>query len=306
MMREKAKVRTLLLLAAIALSALSVAFRPSTLAITGPTVLVGDLPPARQPGFAPPTAEASAPRCEISEASEPLAPTLRIYVRVFGAQDSLKTMAGQFGVTIDTLFLANPGIALIPGTVLRIPAVDLDAAWYCAGGETIRDVADYYRRSADDIALANGLPVDKPLPAGTVVYIPASSATAPRMIWPVVGCVSQEFGGPPERPHRGLDIAAPIGTPILCPLDGLVTDVGSDRYLGLYVRVRHRGGLETVYGHMSTQLVSPGQDVETSSVLGLVGSTGRSTGPHLHFGVFLDGRPLDPLDWLRLWEATAR
>ncbi len=297
------RLRIVTLLAMIVLLTLTEVAQPSVLSV-GPTLLAGDLRPAPRPWFGTTPVAELGPRGEISGASEApeiQAPTLRVYSRVLGARDSLDSVAAQFGVSTGTLLLANPeAIAgtLVPGTVLHVPAVDLDAAWRCAGGETVRDVADYYRRSAVDVGLTNGLPADKPLPAGTMVYVPAAGAAASRMIWPVIGRISQEFGGPPERPHRGLDISAPLGTPILCPMDGLVTDVGSDRYLGLYVRVRHRGGLETVYGHMSRQLVAVGQDVETSDVLGLIGSTGRSTGPHLHFVVLRDGRPLDPLDWL--------
>ncbi|OLE25575.1 MAG: hypothetical protein AUG44_15570 [Actinobacteria bacterium 13_1_20CM_3_71_11] len=102
--------------------------------------------------------------------------------------------------------------------------------------------------------------------------------------------------------HPGIDIAAAPGTPIYAAAAGRVTRAGWYGGYGNYTCIEHGQfdgqRLSTCYGHQSTLLVTPGQQVAAGQVLGLVGSTGASTGPHLHFEVRLDGRPVDPLPWL--------
>ncbi|MFE9654657.1 M23 family metallopeptidase [Micromonospora sp. NPDC006431] len=102
--------------------------------------------------------------------------------------------------------------------------------------------------------------------------------------------------------HPGIDLAAPIGTPIMAAADGRVTRAGWYGGYGNYICVDHGRvsgqRLSTCYGHQSRLLVSPGQRVRAGQVIGLVGSTGASTGPHLHFEVRLGGRAVDPLPWI--------
>ncbi|MFG2054365.1 M23 family metallopeptidase [Micromonospora sp. NPDC048930] len=102
--------------------------------------------------------------------------------------------------------------------------------------------------------------------------------------------------------HPGVDLAAPTGTPIVAAADGRVTRAGWYGGYGNYTCIDHGRTdgqrLSTCYGHQSRLLVSPGQRVRAGQVIGLVGSTGASTGPHLHFEVRLGGRPVDPLSWL--------
>lgn len=101
-----------------------------------------------------------------------------------------------------------------------------------------------------------------------------------------------------RRMHRGVDIAAPRGTPIHAFERGRVTFSGSHGAHGNAVIVRHANGVETLYAHLSENSVRAGDAVSSGTQLGRVGSTGRSTGPHLHFEVMHDGRHVDPLSHL--------
>jgi murein DD-endopeptidase MepM/ murein hydrolase activator NlpD len=94
--------------------------------------------------------------------------------------------------------------------------------------------------------------------------------------------------------HEGIDIAAPDGSPVFAARDGSVRSVGQDPSLGNYVVLAHANGYNTVYGHLSVVLVKPGAQMSQGTIIGRVGSSGLSTGPHLHFEVRKEGRSLNP------------
>lgn len=101
------------------------------------------------------------------------------------------------------------------------------------------------------------------------------------------------------RLHAGIDIAAPTGTPILATAEGVVTATGYDRGgYGRYVEVRHPNGLRSFYAHMSAVDVQTGAQVAGGQIIGKVGSTGYSTGPHLHFEIRRGGARLNPAHYL--------
>jgi murein DD-endopeptidase MepM/ murein hydrolase activator NlpD len=101
-----------------------------------------------------------------------------------------------------------------------------------------------------------------------------------------------------NRPHEGIDITAAFGTPIVAPAAGRVVKVGWENGYGLMVELDHGYGLETKYAHMLRTAVQVGQMVKRGDRLGYVGSTGLSTGPHLHYEVIVNGRPVDPLRYV--------
>jgi murein DD-endopeptidase MepM/ murein hydrolase activator NlpD len=115
----------------------------------------------------------------------------------------------------------------------------------------------------------------------------------------VVGQVSSGFGIRGGVPHLGMDIAAPIGTPINVPLAGTVISSGPASGFGLWVRVQHADGTITVYGHINRSLVSVGQQVQAGQQIAEVGNRGESTGPHLHIEVITPGgTKINPQPWL--------
>jgi murein DD-endopeptidase MepM/ murein hydrolase activator NlpD len=137
------------------------------------------------------------------------------------------------------------------------------------------------------------------------VSAPRGSGTRPDLgptrpsVWPLTerGFVTQELqhGAGGGTDHPGLDIAVASGTYIRAAGGGSVVDVGDDAVYGRFVVIDHGNGYATLYGHASETFVTLGQNVRERQVIALSGSTGRSTGPHLHFEVLVEGDPVDPL-----------
>jgi murein DD-endopeptidase MepM/ murein hydrolase activator NlpD len=124
--------------------------------------------------------------------------------------------------------------------------------------------------------------------------------------WPVRGRVNSEYGKRPSpwggaaEHHSGLDISTPPGTPVACPAPGKVVLAGGGGDYGRHVVVQHANGVRSLYGHLSKVEVRAGQSVEKGQLLGLTGSTGRSTGPHLHYELRVAGKSVNPRKFL--WE----
>lgn len=125
-------------------------------------------------------------------------------------------------------------------------------------------------------------------------------------VWPLRGRLTSDFGMRTHpitgkyTHHDGIDIAAPTGTPIRAAKSGVVKFSGDRGGYGNLVIVEHSDGTQTRYGHCHRLNVRPGERVRAGQEIATVGSTGRSTGPHLHFEVRVDGKPVDPGPWLRV------
>lgn len=123
-------------------------------------------------------------------------------------------------------------------------------------------------------------------------------------IWPTKGWVSSGFGqriSPftnQKEFHQGLDICTRTETPIVAPADGVVASVGSNHGYGKILTLKHGYGLKSRYAHLHQALVKKGEHVKRGQTIALVGSTGRTTGPHLHYEVHLNGMPVNPLRYI--------
>ncbi|ANZ42838.1 peptidase [Lentzea guizhouensis] len=121
----------------------------------------------------------------------------------------------------------------------------------------------------------------------------------PKFFRPAAGEFTSGYGGRWGTMHLGIDIAGPIGTPILSAADGVVIEAGPASGFGLWVRVQHNDGTITVYGHVNDYSVSEGQRVKAGQQIARMGNRGFSTGPHLHFEVWEPGgQKVNPLTWL--------
>lgn len=123
-------------------------------------------------------------------------------------------------------------------------------------------------------------------------------ASSAGLIWPVKGRLTSGFGRRWGRLHAGIDVAAPTGTPIKAAKDGVVIFAGRMSGYGNTILVNHGGGLVTLYAHQSRLGARVGQQVDRGELIGYVGSTGRSTGPHLHFETRVNGSPRNPRNYL--------
>ncbi len=123
-------------------------------------------------------------------------------------------------------------------------------------------------------------------------------------IRPTTGWVSSKFGARTspfsgkKSFHKGYDIANHVGTPIVAPADGVVTYAGSRGSMGIMVTLDHGHGMVTRYGHLSKTLKKSGEQVKRGETIALMGNTGRSTGPHLHYEVHLNGMPVNPVKYI--------
>jgi len=140
-------------------------------------------------------------------------------------------------------------------------------------------------------------PLWLPPSAGASRATPRESESRAPTAWPLTerGFVTQGLFEGEGPDHPGVDVAIPSGSYIRAAGSGVVAEAGSDPVYGLFVSLDHDGGYRTVYGHASRLMVSRGDTVRRNEVIALTGSTGRSTAPHLHFEVLLNGLPVDPL-----------
>lgn len=240
-------------------------------------------------------------------------PSLSYSVYRVKSGDMVGILAENFGITQDTIISVNnirQTRTIQPGDYFRIPNIPGIIYTVRNDGETMESIAKNYKVDVAKCCAVNNLEVNKSLTAGTTLFVPDAELDwvtrqeingdlfkRPIKAWYYIssyfGWRNSPFTGQRSY-HSGIDMACPTGTKIYAALAGTVTTAGwSDTY-GNYVIVRHHSGYKTLYAHMSKINVRVGQYVEASSVLGLVGSTGLSTGPHLHFTVYKNGVAVNP------------
>ncbi|MEO0095549.1 MAG: M23 family metallopeptidase [candidate division WOR-3 bacterium] len=122
---------------------------------------------------------------------------------------------------------------------------------------------------------------------------PESSENLPSLL-PVFGQISKVFG----ENHNGVDIAAPLYSPVIAAASGKVISVGWDTLYGNYILIEHSANYKTFYGHLNSILVKYGEVVTGGKIIGTLGSTGKSSSPHLHYEVIFKGQPVDPMVYL--------
>jgi murein DD-endopeptidase MepM/ murein hydrolase activator NlpD len=201
-----------------------------------------------------------------------------------------------------------------------------------APGETLFRVAKAYGVSPEALAAENGIQDPRTLAVGQDLIIPDPESGAPAepeppampvnkekerpaslvrgrgastdprlrgdLEWPLRGVLYTRFGRKGRDVHDGIDLAAPLGTPIRAARSGTVIYAGEQRGYGLIAIIEHANGLTTLYAHNRELKVKTGQRVSDGQVIATVGESGRTTGPHLHFEVRKEGVPVDPLDHL--------
>lgn len=159
-----------------------------------------------------------------------------------------------------------------------------------------------YNTTVNDLIELNGIEDHTDIDVGTRLRIPGTVVSGSGLIWPVSGKISSPYGPRWGRMHDGIDIPAPRGTPIRAAANGLI--IASSPNLkgyggyGKVVIIDHGKGIRTLYAHNSKNRVRSGSCIRSGEIIGEVGSTGKSTGNHLHFEVRKNGRPVNPLNYL--------
>jgi murein DD-endopeptidase MepM/ murein hydrolase activator NlpD len=223
--------------------------------------------------------------------------------------DMIGNIALRAGLNEDTLIsvnnIKNTRLMQI-GQVIRIP--NQDGIYYTVkAGDTLESIAEKYKTAVSHISTVNELFSDSLaknaslfIPGAKMDWVNRQEINGDLFIWPYAGYITSSYGyriapfGGTRQFHSGLDIGAPMGAPIKAAMAGRVSQVGYDDSFGNYVVISHHSGYRTFYAHMSVVRVKAGVYVATGERIGDIGSTGLSTGPHLHFTVYKNGVTVNP------------
>lgn len=240
------------------------------------------------------------------------------------AGDTLDSIAKSYRIDVKTISESNrisQDISLKVGQELKFPSV-VGVLYAVKRGDNLWDISRLYGLKMDLIASANGLKLSDVLRVNQQIILPgvdgikavsvsssSKGSSSPKVssrgrsysgsVWPLVGVITSKFGPRWGRRHNGLDIAAKTGTLVRAFMGGTVIYSGWESGYGNLIKIDHGGGLVSYYGHNSKLLVSKGQQIEKGQTISKVGSTGDSTGPHLHFEIRRDGTPVNPLSYLK-------
>jgi murein DD-endopeptidase MepM/ murein hydrolase activator NlpD len=235
--------------------------------------------------------------------------------------DVLGTIASKFGININTLIWENNlsyYSTIRPGQTLKILPIN-GLTHKIKKGETLKSIANTYKAdvnkiiefnklaSADDLQINEQLIVPggvkqavaaQPTYSVTKIFsAPAAAPSGSKLQWPTNSYrITQYY----SWLHTGLDIGNPTGNPVYASEDGKIIRAGwNNSGYGYFIEIDHGNGLHTLYAHLSKIYVKVGEIISRSQVIGAIGSTGRSTGPHLHFEVRVNGSRVNPLGYIR-------
>jgi murein DD-endopeptidase MepM/ murein hydrolase activator NlpD len=251
-------------------------------------------------------------------------PRAEILVYTIQSGDTFSSIAKRFGVSINTILWENnlSGLSIIrPGQKINVLPVS-GIAHTVVKNDTLGAIAQKYDVEEDEILDYNNLVSADQLQISQKVIIPGGSKkiaqqtikkTAPvysnqapavtskvsknpgKYIWPTVRKTITQYY---HWKHHGLDVGSPQGLAIYASMSGKVTHAGWGTGYGNYVDITHPNGSKTRYAHMSKILVKNGDQVDQGHVIGLIGNTGWSTGPHIHFEIIINGKKVNPLSYL--------
>jgi murein DD-endopeptidase MepM/ murein hydrolase activator NlpD len=265
--------------------------------------------------------EATLVRAAVPFTLIPDRPRIEIITHTVEAGDTLYAIADKYNISAETLMWAN-NMELNPDLLRlgqELTVLPVNGVYHSVEkNDTVESIAKKYKVAPADILSfpLNGLNAKNPsiqvgqkliVPGGTKpavvrqvqVYTGAIPAKAShgtgRFVWPTSGSISQAF----KPLHQAIDIGSYTGAPVKASDSGYVVASGwSNVGYGNYVVIDHGNGFQTLYGHLSRILVNAGESVAQGTVIGLVGSTGNSTGPHLHFELHQSGVPRNPFGFL--------
>ncbi len=245
--------------------------------------------------------------------SPKLIKTLRVTNYRVKNGDSLSRIAARFGLSLGTIISFN-GIKdarlLRVGTVLHIPNRN-GLKYEVRRGDSLSGIAKRFGVPLNELVDWNNLKSSVIHPGQELFIVGAKMRTnelnrvlGKLFIYPTHGIITSPFGMRHDpftgimRFHNGVDIANRVGTKIVASMAGVVARTGINPTYGRYIIIRHEDGFQTLYAHLSRILVRRGEHVRQDELIGRMGNTGYSTGPHLHFSIFKNGKPVDPLRYL--------
>ena len=215
------------------------------------------------------------------------------------AQDLIDQLGSQAAATAREISAANTQTLAVAEQIAQTRLDELDQTIAAAEQAAWQEAAYYIQMHLGSLPAGIGIPPTTPV-----------SANGTQLIWPAHGVIITQPFGPTTYPyepsfdgfahfHTGIDLAGPLGTPIVAAADGVVAEADSSTVgYGNHIIIAHAGGLLTLYGHLEAMLVKPGDVVKAGEIIGLLGSTGNSTGPHCHFEVRVNGQPVNPIPFL--------
>ena len=227
--------------------------------------------------------------------------------------DSVEAIARRFGLSIDAIIASNDlrnVRRLRSGEKIRIPNMD-GIPYKVKSGDTYSKIASSFGVSLEAILDANDIQSDA-IAMDAVLFIPGArmdrnalrEALGEFFVWPISGKINSGFGWRNDpfsgirSFHAGLDISGNIGQSVKAATDGKVSAIGYNSVYGNFVIITHSPEYQTMYAHLHKILVKNGAYVSQGTIIGQVGTTGRSTGPHLHFSVYKNSRAVSPLEVL--------